>query len=226
VTVYLDDPDFTLYCGDALETLRQLPDESVHMCVTSPPFYGLRDYGTGTWEGGDPDHEHDRVLARGGRGGSGAPGKQTQGAFPDDVPAKSCSCGAVYTDTQIGLEETPEQWVTNLTDVFREVRRVLRKDGTLWLEVGDSYASNPAKGRQRDIQRPQRLRRTVRPLAKTSGRDSEGKGFDRRPLAPGVRTAGGRLVAPQRHHLGTTQPHARISHRPAHQITLIPVPFG
>jgi DNA modification methylase len=91
VTVYLDDPDFTLYCGDALETLRQLPDGSVHMCVTSPPFYGLRDYGV---------------------------------------------------DRQIGLEETPEQWVTNLVNVFREVRRVLRADGTLWLEVGDSYAAN------------------------------------------------------------------------------------
>jgi DNA modification methylase len=91
VTVYLQDPDLTIHQGDALETLRQLPDESAHMCVTSPPFYGLRDYGV---------------------------------------------------DGQIGLEETPEQWVTNLVDVFREVRRVLRADGTLWLEVGDSYASN------------------------------------------------------------------------------------
>jgi DNA modification methylase len=91
VTVYLQDPDLTIHQGDALETLRQLPDETVHMCVTSPPFYGLRDYGV---------------------------------------------------EGQIGLEETPEQWVTNLVNVFREVRRVLRADGTLWLEVGDSYAAN------------------------------------------------------------------------------------
>jgi hypothetical protein len=53
VSLYLKDPDVTLHCGDALEVLRELPDRSVHMCATSPPFYGLRDYGTGTWEGGD-----------------------------------------------------------------------------------------------------------------------------------------------------------------------------
>ena len=52
---YLKDADVTLYHGDALEILRTLPDRSVHMCATSPPFYGLRDYGTGTWGGGDPD---------------------------------------------------------------------------------------------------------------------------------------------------------------------------
>ena len=56
---YLQDPDVTLYCGDALEVLRHLPDRSVHACMTSPPFYcGLRDYGTGTWEGGDEGCDH------------------------------------------------------------------------------------------------------------------------------------------------------------------------
>ena len=60
VEPYLQDADVTLLQGDALEVLQKLPDESVHMCVTSPPFYGLRDYGTGRWEGGDAecDHKH------------------------------------------------------------------------------------------------------------------------------------------------------------------------
>lgn len=76
--------------GDCLAKLRELPDQSVHCCVTSPPYYGLRDYGV---------------------------------------------------DGQIGLEETPAEFVANLVGVFREVRRVLRNDGTLWINMGDSYAS-------------------------------------------------------------------------------------
>lgn len=79
--------------GDALSILRTLADESVHCVVTSPPYWGLRDYGV---------------------------------------------------EGQLGLEKTPEEYVEKLTNVFREVRRVLRKDGTLWLNLGDSYCA--AKG--------------------------------------------------------------------------------
>jgi len=77
-----------IVCGDALEMLKTLPDGSVHCCVTSPPYWGLRDYGV---------------------------------------------------DGQLGLEQTPEEYVENLVGVMREVRRVLRDDGTLWLNLGDSY---------------------------------------------------------------------------------------
>lgn len=80
----------TILCGDALEQLRTLEAESVHTCVTSPPYYNLRDYGAAG---------------------------------------------------QIGMEETPEEYITKLVDVFREVRRVLRQDGTLWVNIGDSYAT-------------------------------------------------------------------------------------
>jgi len=80
-----------LYCGDALEVLRELPDNTVHCCITSPPYFGLRDYGI---------------------------------------------------DGQIGLEETPEEYVVRLVEVFREVRRVLHPAGTLWLNLGDSYAGS------------------------------------------------------------------------------------
>lgn len=76
--------------GDALAHLRNIPDQSVNCCITSPPYFGLRDYGV---------------------------------------------------DGQIGLEPTPDEFVTSLVAVFREVRRVLRDDGTLWLNLGDSYAA-------------------------------------------------------------------------------------
>ena len=82
---------FKLHEGDCLSSLKTMPDESVACCVTSPPYFGLRDYG----------HEG-----------------------------------------QIGLESTPDDYVTKIVEVFREVRRVLKKDGTLWLNLGDSYAGS------------------------------------------------------------------------------------
>lgn len=134
----------TIVQGDCLEILRLLSDRSIQCCVTSPPYWGLRDYGTAKWEGGDPDHKHDRVVARNGRGGSSAPEKQTANAFPSDLPAEVCSCGAVRKDVQLGLESTPEEYVAKMVVVLREARRVLRDDGTLWLNLGDSYNSPPA----------------------------------------------------------------------------------
>jgi len=81
----------TIYEGDCIETMKQWPDQCVQTCITSPPYYGLRDYG----------HEG-----------------------------------------QIGLEETPEAFVAKMVEVFREVKRVLRDDGTLWLNLGDSYSGS------------------------------------------------------------------------------------
>ena len=83
-----DNQGIELYHGDCLQVLKELPAESVHCVVTSPPYWGLRDYGA---------------------------------------------------DGQLGLEETPADHVANMVEVFREVRRVLREDGTLWLNYGDSY---------------------------------------------------------------------------------------
>jgi len=77
--------------GDALSVLKTMPEQSVHCCVTSPPYWGLRDYGV---------------------------------------------------DGQLGLESTPDEYVEKMVEVFREVRRVLRDDGTLWLNLGDSYAGS------------------------------------------------------------------------------------
>lgn len=82
----------TIHIGAAQDVLQTLPDQSVHCIVTSPPYYGLRDYG---------------------------------------VPG------------QFGLESTPDAYIANLVGVMREARRVLRDDGTLWLNLGDAYVSKP-----------------------------------------------------------------------------------
>ena len=152
---YLQDADCTLYCGDVLDVLRQLPDESVHMACTSPPFYGLRDYGTGSWEGGDESCDH-RAPAKGGpnpirtttlREGPASGGGELYRDRGEDGYRDVCGkCGARRVDQQIGLEATPDEWVARLVSVFQEVRRVLRRDGTLWVEIGDSYnGSAPRK---------------------------------------------------------------------------------
>src|SRR3990167_1267500 len=80
-----------IICGDVLEKLRELPDEIVDCVITSPPYWGLRDYGV---------------------------------------------------EGQLGLEKTPEEYVAKMIEVFREVRRVLKKEGTLWLNLGDTYSAS------------------------------------------------------------------------------------
>lgn len=95
------EPD-KIICGDNVTVLRGLPEACVDTCVTSPPYYGLRDYGVAG---------------------------------------------------QIGLESTPEQYVARLVEVFREVRRVLKDDGTLWLNLGDSYAASSGTLGRNDSQR-------------------------------------------------------------------------
>lgn len=136
--------------GDALECLRRLPDECVQVCVTSPPYWGLRDYGTGKWEGGDPSCDHSKSTSD--KSGPDSPFSRSNNVnhSSEGWIGKICGkCGARKIDNQFGLEPTPQEYVEKMVAVFEEVRRVLRKDGTLWLNMGDSYAGNcGAQGRQ------------------------------------------------------------------------------
>lgn len=95
----------TVVCADALDYLRTLPDESVNCIITSPPYYGLRDYGA---------------------------------------------------DGQLGLENTPEQYVTRLVAIFAEARRVLRADGTCWIVLGDSYWGGKGQSGHADAEKQQK----------------------------------------------------------------------
>ena len=92
-----DETLIDIYHADAITGLKALPEESVHCCVTSPPYYGLRSY------------------------------------LPEEHESKSM---------EIGIEESPEEYIQRMVEVCREVRRVLRKDGTLWVVIGDSYAGS------------------------------------------------------------------------------------
>lgn len=134
--------------GDCIEQLKTLTDESIDCCITSPPYYGLRDYGTGKWVGGDPNCPHYRTTKRSDATATGHKAMMDGGHPVGDAIYKTICplCGAVREDKQIGLEETPEQYVQHLVEVFREVRRVLKSDGTLWLNIGDSYCGTGSKG--------------------------------------------------------------------------------
>ena len=130
--------------GDCLAILPTLPGASVQCCVTSPPYWGLRDYGTAQWEGGDEECDHKRFNAY----SSGLQGSK-ESTYNSKFEKLICGkCGARRIDAQLGLESTPEEYVANMVHVFREVWRLLKEDGTCWINIGDSYASNPASGGQ------------------------------------------------------------------------------
>lgn len=134
--------------GDCIEKLKELPDESVNCIVTSPPYYGLRDYGTGEWVGGDPNCPHYRTSKFNENTATGHKAMMEQGEAVGDAIYKTVCplCGAVRIDRQIGLEETPQEYIEKLVCVFRECRRVLRDDGTLWVNIGDSYWGSGSRG--------------------------------------------------------------------------------
>ena len=112
-------------------------------CVTSPPYYGLRDYGTAKWEGGDDDCEHSISMPI----KWNDPKRGTSVLRPETAHRGGSSthchkCGATRIDSQLGLEETPEEYIKAMVEVFRCVWDVLEDDGTLWLNIGDSYCNS------------------------------------------------------------------------------------
>ena len=133
--------------GNVTDKLKELETGTVQCVVTSPPYWGLRDYGTAAWEGGDEKCDHSSAKEKS-RYDYKNIGIQS-GSKGTDAPrwkAKCPDCGAVKIDNQLGLEETPEEYVEKMVEVFREIKRVLKKDGTVWLNLGDSYASNHSTG--------------------------------------------------------------------------------
>jgi DNA modification methylase len=125
--------------GDNRQALKELSDASVQTVVTSPPYWGLRDYGTATWIGGDEACDHETPRSR----GDDIKEKDKQGTSKGSRPNLQwdCKCGAMREDNQIGLEQSPDDFIEQLCVVFDEVWRVLKDDGTIWVNLGDSYSA-------------------------------------------------------------------------------------
>jgi hypothetical protein len=212
--------------GDARAKLKELPDESVHCVVTSPPYFGLRDYGTAQWEGGDPacDHRESSETRTANSAAASTLGGGKGNTHRSHAFGRVCGkCGARCIDSQIGLEATPAAYVAELVAVFREVRRVLRSDGTVWLNMGDSYSAHnggkapglvagEAAGDGATCQAP---RARCRPQA---------EGPHRHPLAARLCPPGGRVVAAAGHHMVEGQPDAGVGDGPLHQVARVRVP--
>lgn len=136
--------------GNCIDIMQKWIDEGVKVntCVTSPPYYGLRDYGTATWIGGDKDCNHWRDSHTSERTTTGQKNSVKHGGIADSIYKSVCKkCGAIRQDEQLGLEETPKQYVDSMVRVFRLVRELLTEDGTLWVNIGDSYAMSSMRGK-------------------------------------------------------------------------------
>lgn len=123
--------------GNCLDILKQMPDDCVDCCVTSPPYFGLRDYGTASWVGGDSRCDHTFL-----------PETEVDRKYKNRIVSShtlrynrtTCpKCGAIRVDMQIGIESSPDEYIMKLVEIFNEVQRVLKKNGTLWLNIGDTY---------------------------------------------------------------------------------------
>jgi hypothetical protein len=144
-------PEFLLFQADALRI--PLADKSVHCVVCSPPYFSLRDYGTAKWIGGDPACDHQAPI-EGGKSGNKGQYQRHAGRFAGPACYR---CGAQRIDRQIGLEESPSDYVAALVAAFAEVHRVLRDDGVLWINISSSYAGswgNQGRKQGRGTQRP------------------------------------------------------------------------
>lgn len=193
-------------CGNNIRVMRSLPAGSIQCVVTSPPYFGLRDYGTGQWVGGDSKCKHrPKISAKSLAASTLGGGKKTTAHQQEALGGRVCPhCGAIHmneiwggdrkcqhvwggtrsvadgnapsrkttlgggkdkirsqsTETttgafclkcnawqgELGNEPTPEFYIEHLVWVFRAVKRVLRDDGTLWLNIGDCFARDPGKG--------------------------------------------------------------------------------
>lgn len=139
--------------GDCRETMRKWKKQGIkaQTCVTSPPYYGLRDYGTATWEGGDNSCDH--IESENKHGGQRA--DRNQEGYKKQYKDLCKKCGATRVDSQLGLEETPDEYIKAMVEVFRCVWDVLEEDGTLWLNIGDSYCGTGSKGEWVDPKNPE-----------------------------------------------------------------------
>ena len=147
MTTTTTNPTWEIRQGHVIDRLAEMPPESVHCVITSPPYWGLRSYETEpqVWGGGDPECPHDWrdgqwVRRSADDDKEGYKEATNKGSHNRDTPIGFAFC--VICDAwrgHLGLEPTPDLFVRNIVLVFREVWRVLRTDGTVWLNVGDGW---------------------------------------------------------------------------------------
>ena len=196
-----------IFEGDVRAALRLLPAASIDCAVTSPPYWGLRDYGlpAQVW-GGRADCSHDWI----------------------GDPAGGSNCAACNSwRGQLGLEPSPELYVAHMVEVFRELRRVLKPEAPVWVNLGDCYNAATNAPRRPSANRVgywQAGRIDGRPPGQGERPQAEGSG--RHSLAGGARVAGRRLVSALGRDLVQAQSDSRRRARSAGALARVPVPAG
>jgi DNA modification methylase len=184
--------------GDCRAVLPTIPDKTFHCCVTSPPYHGLRDYGTATWEGGDPACDHLVQPRNASWENCGLQrNKKTPGLSAGTVATMEAKqppyrdvcgkCSARRIDAQLGLESTPDEYVAAMVAVFREVRRTMRDDGVLFLNLGDSYASAGSSGDTRTGFNARYFGTDIKPGKQSEHGINAAAARKHRGLAPGLK---------------------------------------
>lgn len=125
-----------IYQGDSLDVLKTFPDESINMCMTSPPYWALRDYGTASWKGGKTNCDH--ISGKNRNDNKREFGTNT--ILFEQYKNICKKCGAKRIDAQVGIENTFEKYIEKLISVFDEIKRVLKADGTCWVNIADTYS--------------------------------------------------------------------------------------
>jgi DNA modification methylase len=129
--------------GNCIDKIKELDDNSIDCVVSSPPYFGLRDYGTGKWEGGKEDCPHKRLTKISKNTTTGHANMFKHGDVVGDAIYKDIcpKCGAKRIDEQFGLEKTYQDYLINTVKVFETFKPKLKDTATIWWNVGDSYSS-------------------------------------------------------------------------------------
>ena len=163
--------------GDVFDNIKKLDDDSIDCVVTSPPYWGLRDYGTASYQGGDPncqhtitdgivDNKNNKLIER-----------------PDRASdKKNCvKCGAKRIDKQLGLEPTYQEHIQNIVELFRAMKPKLKDSATIWLNYGDSYAATVNGTKVKDMKKNLQKNR-IENKGKTNGVYDD-RGFIDKPFS-------------------------------------------
>ena len=168
--------------GNVFDKLKELDDNSIDCVVTSPPYWGLRDYGTAKWQGGDLNCSHS--YGRNTRGGLTQFQKNNKGSFGDEAikSGEHCKlCGAKRIDKQLGLEPTYQEHIQNIVELFRAMKPKLKDSATIWLNYGDSYAATVNGTKVKDMKKNLQKNR-IENKAKTNGVYDD-RGFIDKPFS-------------------------------------------
>jgi DNA modification methylase len=132
----------TILVGNVFDRINDIPDQYVDLLVTSPPYWGQRNYGTAQWLGGDENCNHEAARIKTRYDYSMGPVQRAYDNADAKIYKSVCpDCGGVKVDEQLGSETTYQEYLDKMTTLFMMIRRIMKPDGSVWVNMGDTYVS-------------------------------------------------------------------------------------